>query len=502
MDFLDPAKERAHRIRLLVGYGLLAVAVVLAAAVLLYQAQGFGYKAGKVIQNGYVYVQSIPGSAAIDVNGRRLDATSARLELEAGSYTMKLSRDGYHDWQRALTVEGGSVEHFTYPFLVPRSLTSKVIGNYDVAPLLATQTPDRRWLLVQRPEADAFGVFDQYDAKDPKRVQQLKTTVAIPPTLFTLPAAEPRQLELVDWSNDNNHALLRHTAGNQSEYILFSRDKPAESVNLTKVLQLVPGTMLSLLDKKYDRYFIHNLADRTLSTASLAEPQSLPVLTNVLAFKSYGNDTILYTSAINGQTDKVQVKVYLDRKQYNLRTIAASERYLLALSRYDGAWLAAAGSPAENRVYVYKDPIAALRAEPSRALSPITVLKVANPAALAFSANSQLLMAENGPDFAVYDAEYDRTRVYRLDQPLDTPQAKAYWMDSHHLYYIANGKVIMFDYDGTNLQMLTAQSPALLPLFDTGYTTIYTLAKPGAVDPTRPEALLLSATPLRTPADQ
>lgn len=502
MDFLDPVKQRAHRIRLLVGYVLLAIAVALATAVLLYQAQGFGYKAGKVIKNGYVYVQSMPGSASIDINGQRRGTTTARLEMEAGAYTMKLSRQGYRDWQRALTVEGGSVEHFTYPFLIPRDLVTKDIGGYEVTPALATQSPDRRWLLVQRPAPEAFGSFDQYDAKDPQRTQQLKSVVAIPTALLTLPEAEPRSLELVDWSNDNKHVLLRHVAGNQAEYIMFSRDKPAESVNLTKALQLAPEVTLSLQDKKYDRYFIHDPVAKTLSTASLAEPQSLPILTNVLAYKSYGSDTVLYVAAITGQTDKVQARIYQDRKQYVVRTMAAAPRYLLALSRYDNTWLLAAGSPAENRVYVYKDAVAALQADTSRALSPVTVLKVADPTVVAFSANSQLLMAQNGANFAVYDAEYDRTLTYRLDHPLDAPQTKAVWMDSHHLYYVSGGKVIMFDYDGTNLQTLATQSPVLSPLFDTGYTALYTIAKPAATDPAKPEAVTLAATSLRTVADQ
>ncbi len=546
MDFLDPQKLRAHQIRLLVGYVLLAIAVFLATVVLLYQAHGFGVKQGKVIQNGLVFMSSTPGSAAISVNGKQIDSTNARLVLEAGSYTVRLSRGGYHDWQRALTVEGGSVEHFTYPFLVPEKLSPVTAGSYETEPAFSTQSPDRRWLLVQLPGRN--GVFDEYDLKDPKKIQEKKKQISIPPALFTLAATDgPGLLEVVDWSNNNTHVLLRHSAAGAngsgpvsgateagrtggtteagpasgtfeagpasgpgassmpSEYILFNRETPAESVNLTSALQLTPNLRITLQDKKYDHYFIHDTDAKTLSTGSLANPQAVPLINGVLAYKTYGSDVVLYTSPLVPQTDKIQLKIYQNKKASNIRTLAAGQKYLLGLSRYDGDWFVAASSPAENRVFIYKNPVDALQLDSSRAAVPVAILKTANPSLVAFSANSQLIMTQNGTEFAVYDAEYDRSHTYKLDKPMDAPQIHATWMDGHHLQYVSGGKQIIFDYDGTNLRELGGQTPAHEAYFDTGYGALYTIAKPsteGSAATGNPQAHMLSATPLRTAADQ
>lgn len=504
MEFLDPQKLRAHQIRLLVGYVLMAIAVILTATLLLDQAQGFGLKDGKVIQKGLVLVRSAPGAADVSLNGRKVDVTEARLEPEAGAYSLKLSRQGYRDWQRALTVEGGSLEHISYPWLIPRDLTSPVIANYSNLPELATQSPDRRWLLVQQPGQP--GTFDMYDVRDPKRVAGLKKTIVLPPATLSL---APGRLELVEWSNDNKHMLLRHISGDQSEYLLFSRDKPETSVNLTRDLQLTPGLMLTLQDKQSDQYFIHDLTTRTLSTASLADPQSTPMLTGVLEYKTYGTDTVLYVSPLPGQTDRVQLRLFQGGRQYVVRSMVASPTYHLGLTRYDRAWMVAAGSPAEDRVYIYRDVAAALSESPDRALVPAAVLKVANPTAVAFSANSQLLLAQNaspgaaGVNIAVYDAEYDRSHTYRMEHPMDAPQTKAVWLDSHHLQYVSAGKTMIFDFDGTNRQVLSAQDPAMPALFDTGYTTVYGLSKPTpTVENPTPTAGFLTATPLRTAADR
>ncbi len=549
MDFLDPKKLRAHQIRLLVGYGLLAIAVVLATVVLLYQARGFGVKQGKVIQNGSILVSSNPGPAAIILNNKPVDETNVRLVLEAGSYTMKLTRDGYHDWQRALTVEGGSVEHFTYPFLIPRNLATVAMTTYESAPVLSAQSPDRRWVLEQLP--GQIGVFDQFDTREPKRVQAKKVQVSIPADIFSssgqpeaasvlddAPALvpSPRSLEVVEWSNDNIHVLLRHVAGDLSEYILFNRDKPIESVNLSRTLGLTSNLSLAFLDKKFDRYFIHDTIAKTLSTVSLADPQPVALLNGVLAYKSYGDDTVLYTSPITPETgtanetpaateqitdpamrtatgnsatsgtNRVNVKLYQDKKQHTIRQTSASDMYLLGLSRYKNAWYVMAGVSAESRVYVYKNPAEALRRDtvPGAMPVPVAVLKTVNPNFVAISANSQLMMAQNGNNFSVYDAEYDRSHTYQVDAGLDPPQTHAIWMDGHHLQFTSGGKIVIFDYDGTNVRTLAAHTPAHRAYFDTRYRTLYTLAPPtSSTTPiANPNAYILSATPLRTVADQ
>ena len=71
--------------------------------------------------------------------------------MPSGIYHLKLQRDGYRDWQRTIEVEGGDVQHFDYPLLIPSKLTSKKLQTFATAPGLGTQSPDRRWLMVQKP---------------------------------------------------------------------------------------------------------------------------------------------------------------------------------------------------------------------------------------------------------------------------------------------------------------------------------------------------------------
>ncbi len=499
MDFLDPKKSRAHTIRLYIGYVLVAIALALATTVLLYLASGFNVRQGKVIQNGLVFVSSSPSGSKIYLNDKQQDSqTNARLVLPAGTYTMRLAREGYRSWQRALTVEGGSVDRFDYPLLIPTTLTTATAGEYAAVPPLTTQSPDRRWLMVQQPGTIAN--FDIYDTKDPDKIRTEKKAITLPSDVPALPLSDSSRLEVVEWSNDNIHVLLRHTAGEQSEYIMFSRDKPEESVNVSRELQLAATAAISLQDKKYDRYFVYDSTAQTLSTADLGTDRITPLLTGILDYKTYGSDVVLYATADSAAEGKVTVKLYQSEKSYTIRQVALDTDYLLDISRYSDSWYVAIGSPAENHVYLYQDPTDRLRQDVSRALVPAEVLKLNKPSHVEFSANSQFIMAQSGQEFAVFDAENERSHTYRLNRPVDQPQLHATWLDGYHLRVVSSGLATIFDYDGTNVQTLTATSSAYVPMFDTSYQTLYTLAPV-----TGPEVVgrsLLTATPLRTVADR
>lgn len=504
MDFLDPKKHQAHSRRLLLGYVLIGIAILLAVTVLLYLTYGFTLKQGKVVQNGLVFVSSNPSGANVYLDDKLKAETGTRLTIEAGTYAMKLVREGYRDWQRAVTIAGGDVLHVDYPFLVPSKLTTTKVAEYDTAPALPLQSPDRRWLVVQQP--GKLIDFDMYDLKDPKKITANKTQFSLPAGLLT-EATGKHSLKLVEWSNDNTHVVLQHVYdGKKSEYILVDRKTPAKSVNLTKELRLASSMELLLQNKRYDHYFIHNTSDGSLATNTLPEPGLKPVLKDVLAYKSYANDTVLYATVAGAKKGFVNVKMYVDGKTYTMRSVVQSKKYLLELSRYDGSWYAVVGSPAEGRVYVYQDPASFLRERPSMVPVPVNILKVAGASRVSFSASSQFVAAENGKHFAVYDLENDKSYTYTIDDALDKPQAYATWMDDSRLQLVSGGKVVIFDYDNTNRQELVTHLPGYKPIFDSNYHYLYTFSK----QPTEANGaknasagtIEFAQTSMRTSADQ
>ncbi|MEO6513655.1 MAG: PEGA domain-containing protein [Candidatus Saccharimonadales bacterium] len=496
MDFLDPEKHRRHMITIAIGYFFIALAVGMATLVLLYYAYGFSFgKNGQVIQNGLMFVASTPNPANVYLNGKLNKAqTNSRIILEEGEYEMQFKRDGYHTWQRSVTIDGGKVVHYDYPFLVPNTLTTTAVKTYDEAPQISLQSPDKRWLLVNR--ASSFDQFEIFDLKNPK-VAVTGESITLPAGLLSR-ASTAQSWQLVEWSSDNRHVLVKHVYDDTSEYIMIDRSAPEKSINLTQTLGANP-TELRLIDKKYDRYYLYDVAKQTLSSATLAAPQPIVKLDHVLAFKSYGTDTIVYAAAAGADSDgSVRLKLVEGSNSYTLRELPAGTSYLVDMAKYDGNVYIAASASSDNKVYVYQNPVAQINDNAVGLAVPVQVLRVTTPTYMSFSANARFVVAQGGSNFGIYDAEDEKGFSYTVSDPIDAPQEHATWMDGHRLMYVSGGNVVIFDYDNSNRQKLVADKPGYLPAFDSAFKYLFTFT-PSEQDAAKTS---LTSTSLRTLADR
>lgn len=496
MDYLDPKKQFRHNIMLMVGYVLVGIAIVIGTLVLLYQAYGFGLgKNGTVIQNGLFFFSSQPHPANIYVNGTLEPVrTNTRLSLPAGIYSVTLRRDGYRDWQRIINLVGGSVEHFDYPLLIPKALQTQTAKTYDSAPGMTTQSPDRRWLVVQKPGA-AITDFEVYDLKNPSKAP---VALTLPNNVLTQ-SSGAQSWQLISWADDNRHILLQHIYDGKSEFILADRTDPAGSRNLDSALSLPAGVKaLTLSNRKYDKYYVYDSQDR-LYTASLGAPSLQPYLEHVLAYQSYQDNTMLYVTDQGAPAGKVLLDMKVGDQVWTLRKFPAHSRYLLDLTGYSGSLYVVAGAASDNKVYIYEDPVGQLQNNPGRAPVPVQVLHVNDPNYVSFSDNAQFIVVEHSTEFGVYDIENEQAYHYLSLHALDKPQVHASWMDGDRLTYVSAGKMLIFDYDDSNRQVLMNASGAYLPAFTPDFKSVYTIAPSGSGKSLRSD---LDRTWLLTPADR
>jgi len=470
MDFLDPAQNRAHTIRLFIGYILVAIAIATGSLILLLQAFGYDVdrRTGQVIQNGLVFVDSHPESADIYLNGVSKGKTSTKLAIPAGQYNMELKRDGYHSWKRSFNLEGGSIEQLVYPVLFPTNLVTKDIQLYGSAPTFASASPDRRWLMVQQP--DSLVAFDLFDLNNP---DVLPKTLSMAPALFT-PAAGAHSLSLVEWSTNNSHVLIKHSFATGTEFVVLDREDPAASFNINQVFSLSP-TQVALRDKKHDRFYMFDAKTGVLQAADFKTKQSTSLLTQVVAFKAYGPDTLLYVMASAEQPGKQAIKVLEGDKNYLLHYYPTSAEYELDMARFSGHMYAVIAPKSAGQVYIYKDPIDAAKKDTSVAPAPFVVLKMQQTAFVSFSAIARFVVAQSGNRFAIYDVETNRRHYYELKEAMG-PEQEATWMDGHRLLVVLQGKTVAFDFDGINQQTLAASQPGFMPFFDRDYLGLYNVA--------------------------
>lgn len=497
MDFLDPNKERRTRIALLVGYGLVAIAIAIASLVLLYLSYGYTVtKDGDVTQRGLVFVSSTPTGGTVTLNGKTEGRTNTKLDIGSGTYDLRVNAQGYREWSKKLVVNGGDVQRFDYPFLIPTNLQSSQVAAYTDAPLFVTQSLNKRYVLLS--EVTASSQFTLLDVRDPEKI----VTSIITPTAAVATVSEGAQRwEPIEWSDNNKNLLFLHyytQAGvEKREYVVIDVTNIEASRNITRLVAPDTTETLSLFNKQADEFYGYNASTKVLRSFTLANAESRTTLNDVLAYKTYSDDTVLYatTKPPTGEQSAASVNIVLQQgaRSTVLRNYEnINQTYLLDMAQYDGDWYVVVAATLDKGAYIYKNPQSqVLRA--ASLPSAWRFLKVSQPQHVSFSANAQLILAQNGQNVGVYDAEDVVTRLFTLEKPIDAPQPYASWMDGHRLMYVSAGKMIIVDYDNTNVQELVTAISAYRPMFSPDYQVLYTVSSSPAVK------AFLQSTALRIP---
>ena len=471
MDFLDPKAKRRHLTRLIIGYGLMAILIGLATFLLIIRAYGFDLdrKTGQVIQNGLVFVDSAPDGATIKFNKEtKSEKTNDRFALPAGQYDMQINKEGYREWRRGFSLNGGEVERFTYPLLIPTNLSRQEIKSYDAPPSFVTESPDRRWVIMS--QAASLTSFIEYDLNSLTVNKPKERPLGLPAGLFTS-ADGAHSLELVEWSTDNKHILIKHSFVGGTEFVVVSRDQPETSININKLLGQNP-TKVILRDKKFDSWYLYTEAGGILQTAD-AKKVITPALSGVSAFKTHDADTILYSQLQpDGKTQRVTLQQGKD--SYVVKEVASATVFL-EIARYDGAWYTVIGADGEQKTYIFRNPLDVLQKRDGTKPTPISILKTKGPMTqVSFSQNTRFIVTQSGQHFEVYDAEYEQAYRYDIAKKFDEGTAVV-WMDGHRFLARNQSKSIIFDFNGSNIQELVGNLPSASVSFDRDYNVLYSI---------------------------
>lgn len=468
MDFLDPKKKRAHTIRLFVGYCLMAIAILLATTLLLFAALGYGINrsTGEVTQNGLVFVDAHPEAANIKINGIDKGQTDGRFVFEAGRYTLQLTRDGYRNWQKDFTLEGGSIVRLVYPFLFPSQLVTSTVTTATATPDVTTLSPDRHWIVLHAPDA-----LTTLQVVDTSTKQNTAVPVTIPAAVFGSHTGA-QGLEFTEWSTDNRHILLKHSFTGGYDYIIVDREKPETSINVSQVLGR-NFTSVTLFDKQSDKIYGYEANGGILQSIDLKSKVATNVATNVNTFWPYKDTNVLYVTSQGATEGKVAVHLRDGQADYVVRELAMGSKYLLNLAEFDGDMYLAAASGVDGKLYIYKNPLVALKKNDQTQNIPLLLLKLDNPDYVTFSANARFIALQAGSKFEVYDAETKQQYRYDTKLVLELGQ-KAAWMDGHRLMLTSEGKMRVFEFDGLNMQTLVSAQTGFIPAFDRDYTAMFT----------------------------
>lgn len=473
MDFLDPRKRKAHKVRLMVGYVLMGIVILLTVRLLVYGVSGYSYNAknGSIIQNGILFVDSKPGSATIYLNGEDVHSTSAaKLVLPAGGYDLVLKKSGYRDWQRKFSLTENSVSRYNYPLLIPVSPVVKNLKVYSSMPPVMLESPDKKWLLVLTPNSDLTVLsFDEYDTT---KLDEPPVALSFPAGLLTNLDKPNPSFSVTEWSSDNDHFLLKHSFSGGSEFLLMSRSDPTKSFNINSLFNINP-TEIALKNHKTDQLYIFNQIDQSLFVADIAKKSLQALMSHVLAFKSYSSDLFSYVTDQNVAPGQVMALIWDKNLSYPLYTFASGSKYLIDAVQFQGHWYYVAGSDRASRVNIFKDPLSGLKDPEINRAVPILSLGSSGNSNLSFSENFRFVAIQAGQKVSVYDIEKDAHYQFNLPTALN---GLTHWLDGYRWTAQSQGSVLVMDYDSANSQTFSTTVWNQGAVIDKNSTYLFTLA--------------------------
>ena len=293
---------------------------------------------------------------------------------------------------------------------------------------------------------------------------------------------------MIGWADDNSHLLLEHLYDGTSEYIELDTSNPANSININKTFNVNP-TKVTFDNLKYNQFYLYDGLTQVLSQAVIGNPVT-QVATGVLAYDSYGNNQLLYTTAANAANGQVNVDLYSSGNTYFVRNLPVATTYLLNMASFNGNNYAVLGDSSSDFVYIYQDPLS--QATSGSKILPFRALQINAPNYDSFAPTAQFILVENGSDFALYDIYNDVTYHYTISAPLQTPEVHVQWMDGDRLDYVSNNTLTVIDYDNTNQAKLTNALPQYLTFFAPDYHSYFSLVSKGTAVELKQISLLAS----------
>lgn len=480
MEYLDPRSRRLHTIRLMIGYGLMTILIFTATMILVYRAYGFDVdrKTGQVIQNGLVYLDSAPDKASVYINGElQKNRTNTSFLLKEGNYTITLKRDGYRDWNKQIDLRGGDIYRINYPMFFQNDLSTKEltsVGRTDQA--FYSQSPDRRWILsstISRPL-----VYTQFDLKNlESNNTPVSSVLNFPNEVFTT-SDEASIFEVIEWSNDNQHFLVKHSYGQTVEFVMLNRDRPETSFNINKLLGVNP-VAITLLDKNFDKWVLTDASGNL--TIMDARKNLAQFAKSTTSYKTFNENIIVYSQkSPDGQGQAVYIK---QNDTTKLLTKIKTGTVAVDITKYGDHFYVAVASSGDKKTYIYKDPWQRLLKNPGMSIAPLAIFHSKNSdfSGLSFSGNSRYAFVRDGQHFSTYDIEMDKSYSFNFGQKIDD-NTKVRWMDGTRLLVLSNGVNYSVEYDGTNVQKLIPSISYKSLFFDRDYVTMYAFL-PAKSDP-------------------
>ncbi len=427
-------------------YILMTIAVVFLALLCLFIVLGYSIdkKTGHAEQGGLIQFRSFPDNAAISLDGNPQSFNSpGKTTADATQHAVSMTKKDYRGWSKSFTLGRGELLWLNAR-LVPNSITTNEAIQFDSL-AQAVASPDKKWIaVVEKANVPMLKIIDIRDEKNPKVV-----SLKIPAEL--LKATAPTDSFVVtEWDFGSRYVLVKHVSATGVEWLRLDRSDETNGQNLSSRFKLA-FSELHFRGNSGENFYGLSAGELRKLTLSNTSPPAL-IAQNVTEFSLYGDSKIALVMLKNNQQ---LAAVYRDgdKSPTVFETIPKVEPAAhVALTSFFGDDYAAVSEGVEAKLVI----------QPFNS-KPKTIAKLPlaqGVAWLFFSPNGQFLMAQNGLNVANYNLERDLATQFVIpgDGSYTRPTHLA-WLDDFHLWSDVGGTLRMFEFDGTNPEVINNVVP-------------------------------------------
>lgn len=446
--FRRPTKKQLL-IQRIVLYSIMTVSVItIVTGIVLFI---LGYRldsvSGRLAQGALVQFDSTPEGADVTIDGEHTgNRTASKRTVLAGLHNFLITKDGYHPWEKSLTLQAGTLTWLDYIRLVPTTLQPETIATYDkVYDEIAS--PDRRKLLLQ--ERAAVPTFQLIDISD----RQVRTsTIELPRSLYS--EGTKHTFAMSSWDAGGRFVLLRHVYDKKTEWLVLDTQNLSRSTNVSRPLGL------ALDDVRFagtNGNLLFGLTDGTVRKLDLSnETISRALITNVTTFDLFETNIITYVGTNSDGTRQV-AGIYRDGDDaaHVLRTVnnLTTPLHIDATRYFSDDYVAIAQGAV---VTVLKGRYPSSSRDDTTSLQRLAEFEAVDTVdQLTFSPRGSYVVARSDRAFASYEVEHQRLSraVIETDSTREAPDALQ-WLDLAYLWTVYDNTLSIREFDGTNIHTI------------------------------------------------
>ena len=446
--------KRRQSLKVIISEAIMVLVVIVTVVILAFVVSGYWLNSDfKVERQGMLQVHSVPTGAELAIDGETnwLQRTNTSKVLPSGEHTIKLTKEGYDSWSKTVNISEGLLYRIYYPRLFwQERQPESVLDTADYT--FATISPDSESLLLIGSTTEWSLVDLRSDQLQPKKLNVSDyfsgVTLADGATVGLLPG----KILDTDWDQDGNHVLVKLDNGGATDWALIDVRDVKNSLNLTKEfgdnftkMEILDNSASNLLAVQNGDLRRIDVGGKSVSAVLVEAVNDFDHYDNEIVFSAKNSDANSYTVGLFKLGDK-------DFKK--LETVDAPTKVDIS-KFYDDTYITSLqGAHVALHKKVDYEPVASFDLS-------------FTPTEMEVGIGGAFVTMYDGVKIATLDMEITAIREWQADG------SSFDWLDNSMIYSVADGELVVYDFDGYNQRKLARNVSSHFPVTITDNKWLY-----------------------------